>query len=460
MSENPRTDGFFESVRRSPLRRSRERWLGGVCGGLADRLGVDPAVVRVVAVVLGLLFGLGLLLYLIAWSIMPETDGSSHLERGLREGSGSSLVLLVVTAVVGVGVLVTGERGVGGFGIGPSWLGFFVVLLAILGAIAWGVWRLVDRPRRDHDRTDDPGAGSGVQTPPGGAVVLPAVRDDGSGATYAAEGGGVAGATASYPAGGGWAGGATASYPAEGGGAGGVAAPPRLVSERPPPPPPAPRRPRRRPPGPLATLVVIGAALVVAGAVAWCWSTLDWPGSQGVMVSAAVLATLGVGVLVLALAGRRTGFSGFLASLALVVTALAAVSPVSLEAGWRVGDVRVDSAAVVEGDGSVSHGVGVLEVDLRDLDPATVPDRTVRASLGVGLVRILAPEDLTVEVVTDLGAGEILVRPPDGDGRFTGSTSTGGLGVSRSTVLGDGPSDLVVDVDAGMGQIVIDRSTP
>jgi phage shock protein C len=60
----------------SPRRlvRSRDdRWLAGVCGGVADYAGVDANLVRLV-VVLGTIFGFGSLLvaYVVAWILMPE----------------------------------------------------------------------------------------------------------------------------------------------------------------------------------------------------------------------------------------------------------------------------------------------------------------------------------------------------------------------------------------------------
>jgi phage shock protein C len=55
------------------LYRSRqERMLGGVCGGLADYLGLDPTVVRLIFLLLFFLGGQGLLIYLIMWLIVPE----------------------------------------------------------------------------------------------------------------------------------------------------------------------------------------------------------------------------------------------------------------------------------------------------------------------------------------------------------------------------------------------------
>jgi phage shock protein C len=55
------------------LYRSRqERMLGGVCGGLADYLGLDPTVVRLIFLLLFFHGGQGLLIYLIMWLIVPE----------------------------------------------------------------------------------------------------------------------------------------------------------------------------------------------------------------------------------------------------------------------------------------------------------------------------------------------------------------------------------------------------
>lgn len=54
------------------LTRSEDRWIGGVCGGLADHFGLDPALVRVLFVVSLLLPGPQLLIYAILWFVMPD----------------------------------------------------------------------------------------------------------------------------------------------------------------------------------------------------------------------------------------------------------------------------------------------------------------------------------------------------------------------------------------------------
>ena len=55
------------------LRRSRmDRWLGGVCGGLARATGLDSWVCRLIFTVLFLAFGSGVLLYILLWIFVPE----------------------------------------------------------------------------------------------------------------------------------------------------------------------------------------------------------------------------------------------------------------------------------------------------------------------------------------------------------------------------------------------------
>ncbi|SDE77238.1 PspC domain-containing protein [Pseudonocardia oroxyli] len=56
------------------LHRSRsEKVLGGVCGGLAESLDVDPNLVRIGLVALTVLgAGIGVVLYVAAWALAPE----------------------------------------------------------------------------------------------------------------------------------------------------------------------------------------------------------------------------------------------------------------------------------------------------------------------------------------------------------------------------------------------------
>lgn len=55
------------------LRRSlTDRWLGGVCGGVARSTGVESWIWRLVLVLLALWGGVGAVLYVLLWIFVPE----------------------------------------------------------------------------------------------------------------------------------------------------------------------------------------------------------------------------------------------------------------------------------------------------------------------------------------------------------------------------------------------------
>jgi phage shock protein PspC (stress-responsive transcriptional regulator) len=57
------------------------RLVAGVCAGIAAYFGVDPTLVRLAFVLLTVFGGIGILLYLGAWLVIPdETDGMSIAE--------------------------------------------------------------------------------------------------------------------------------------------------------------------------------------------------------------------------------------------------------------------------------------------------------------------------------------------------------------------------------------------
>ena len=54
------------------LYRSKNRWLAGVCGGIAEYLNLDPIIIRVLWVIFSLLYGVGVLAYIVAWLLIPK----------------------------------------------------------------------------------------------------------------------------------------------------------------------------------------------------------------------------------------------------------------------------------------------------------------------------------------------------------------------------------------------------
>ena len=87
------------------LRRSREdHVIAGVCGGLGRYFGIDPVILRLVFVVLLLAGGSGILLYGVAWIVIPEERPGDELGAAPREGGrlgGGAEVFGVALVVVG-----------------------------------------------------------------------------------------------------------------------------------------------------------------------------------------------------------------------------------------------------------------------------------------------------------------------------------------------------------------------
>jgi len=58
------------------LKKSRNKMIAGVCGGIADWLGWDPTIVRLGYVLISI-FSVafpGILVYIILWVVMPSAD--------------------------------------------------------------------------------------------------------------------------------------------------------------------------------------------------------------------------------------------------------------------------------------------------------------------------------------------------------------------------------------------------
>lgn len=56
------------------LKRSANKMIAGVCGGLAEYLGMDATIVRVIYALLVLFGGVGILLYIILAFLMPKAE--------------------------------------------------------------------------------------------------------------------------------------------------------------------------------------------------------------------------------------------------------------------------------------------------------------------------------------------------------------------------------------------------
>jgi phage shock protein PspC (stress-responsive transcriptional regulator) len=118
-------------------------WIGGVSAGIADRLGIDVVIVRGILVVIAVLGGPAVLLYALAWLVLPDNHGRIHLEdliRGTVDSAIAAIAILVALSLLPV------AQGFWWFGSlywgAPQWsdsVGRAIWTVIILGLLVWFV---------------------------------------------------------------------------------------------------------------------------------------------------------------------------------------------------------------------------------------------------------------------------------------------------------------------------------
>ncbi len=67
-------------------RSEDDKWIAGVAGGVADSVGVDSTIIRIVFAVLGVFsFGTGILLYVALWVVLPRPTGGTIAQDGIKK---------------------------------------------------------------------------------------------------------------------------------------------------------------------------------------------------------------------------------------------------------------------------------------------------------------------------------------------------------------------------------------
>ena len=422
-------DSFFSAVRGIGIRRRTDnKWVGGVCSGIATRLRIDPVVVRAGLILLILFGGVGIAAYLVAWVLLPDAEDRIAAERALRDGDAGSIVLLVIAAIAlfsGFPWWFGGHDGAWGFPWG----------LLVLAAIVWVVVRRSRNGGHAGPPPVSPSAGADTVSPTAspqsglsaGPSAGPGQATSQTWPDQAATWGGQAGEPA-----GSWGG-----LHGEPAGAWGE----QVATAR---------RSRRRSGGLLMTLVAVGLAMVAYGGTLWLGDRLGFSGDHHVIALAATLAALGLLVLGLGVAGWRTGFVGVLA----ILTALATLSSGAVADGarWggRVGDVTwTPTAASLDAGRSYRIGVGEGRLDLRGLPVDGLANPTIPVRVGMGDLTVVVPEGLTLALRGHVGLGEITVPEPDR------TRARDGGDVQQNVRVGTGPTEVTVDANVGVGQITV-----
>jgi phage shock protein PspC (stress-responsive transcriptional regulator) len=405
-------DRFFDALRDLRVRRrTDDKWLGGVCSGLADRLGVDPVIVRVALVVLSIFWGFGVMVYLTAWVLLPDDKEEIAAQRAIRDGDRGSIVLMIFAALALFGALTWTNDHAAPFLIIP-----FVAVVWWLShprsrGQGWS-WRAHERPDADQRVSASQAATPYAAAPPPTSYAA----GPPSGAPYAAG------------------------------------PPPTSYAAGPPPTPPTPvvqRRPRRRSGGPLMIVVAIGLALVTYGSLMWLGTQFDWNGNHEAIALAGSLATIGLLIVGLGLAGWRAGFLTFLAVLLAITAFSSTLVPKGIQFDASFGDANWAPTSVTL-DSSYRLGAGNGVLDLRGLPTDGLSGAKIPAYIGVGELKVLVPEGLTVKVVGHVALGNI-IAPED-----AGNTNQGGgTDQARTIDVGGGPTEVVVDAAVGIGQLIV-----
>ena len=142
-----------------PRRSTNDRVVAGVCAGLARAVGVDPPVVRIAAIVLGIT-GTGGLLYLIGWMVLPAGATPEPEEQDapeVRRGFGLALVV--------VGMVLTQHSL--GLGFPPAVVWPVVIVGIGVGVVVWQV-----KPQLEATRSEAARIGAGIVVVGAGITAL------------------------------------------------------------------------------------------------------------------------------------------------------------------------------------------------------------------------------------------------------------------------------------------------
>lgn len=370
------TNGFFRWLHSLDITRSQnERWFAGVAGGIAQRAGIDPLIVRGIFVVLAILGGPGLLLYLAGWLLLPDRAGKIHAEELVRGRAEASVI--VVVALIGVwllgsifvGINVPSIRwSIWGIPGVPLWFGSVLQWLFWI-AVLVGVGILLHRIILHHGQKQQAPVGEG-HAPTGEAPA-------GTSSSYTQP---FTEATEKMHA---W----SAEYAAQH---------------------------EERKLGAAHILISIALGLIAAGVAALWVHNSGVGGSNGVTVAAlaAGTATLAGSMIIAGLRGKHSGTVGAFAFLGAVSLAITAVVPAG-STYHLIGNNTLNSPT----PSSVSV-VGDTNVDLAlyDSDPLQTQ---VDISLLAGDVNIVLSAERPTRLTMDVAAGTI--DAPDFGGETPGA---------------------------------------
>lgn len=451
------------------LRRGPDVKIAGVCGALAERWQVDPLVVRIAAVVLGLSAGVGVVLYAFVWALTPAVDqDESPVQHHAPKLAEQSREFWVAAAVVATVVVAFTIGSMAPLGLMPA--------LVVLAVWYFGFRRPQQQARRDapvelpdsHTVQHDPFVGPPTPFTVAAREWQQTVLQHRSGAAAGQPGPVPPTRPPAAPPRPSWAAAPAPTAPSAGAPTSGlryrldepapgsdalsdhtasirsylnVADPAGLYA--PPSEPPAARPAARR--NPAVRNGFWAGLLVAVGVVA----AVDLWTSLPVGVTTYLAASLLVAALSLVAAAFLGRFRGqaLLSWLLLGATAVSAVpQTVPAAVDWHSPTYRYASLAELPPSDHLE--VGSLTVDLSQLDVTT--PTTYRVSAEAGRIELRLPPGEHVEVRSTVEVGSVVV-----DGHQVHGTD-----LAQTHVFGPGQDPLLVveaGVEAGSVEVVTSR---
>lgn len=483
-------DSFFDAVRRTGLVRSDQRWIGGVAGGVALRLGIDPLIVRGLLGVSILLGGLGLILYGLAWLLLPERrDGRIHLQQLFRGDFDAAVLGGFAVFVTGLsfpdhwtpGIWWGGDSGLWN---GLLWISAVILIVVLIISSSSGrpqTWTPSPPPAPGQ-----PPTAPGAPTPPPPGTTYPTYpaatpRRQPEGPTttmYPTPAPGPHERPATPPAP------TTAQYATQsspGPQAGyqqsqygqsqyGQAPYPQAQypagAWKPAPVGPATvlPRPATRGPGAGAAGIVVAVTLLTFAGLLYAQRVGSFDGPVALTTGAVTVTLLGIGVIIAGLRGRTGGGMGVLAVvLAVALVPIAAFDGHDWEGTWEgswggesiaVGDIERTPTTVTEATDGYRIGAGDIDIDLTQV-PLGEETVTVPITLGAGDLVIVLPAGVGYDAAVDVRAGEVNFL--GSDGRTDSGQVIDRTYESPALEAGE-PLQLHLDISVGAGTVTIEEA--
>ncbi len=379
------------------VRNTDDKVIGGVASGLASYFDIDPVIVRVVFVVATVTGGFGLLVYLALWVLTPA--GSVPEPPRTSERS---------TAFwVAIGLLV-----LGGLALADQVADRSIVWPLLLIGAGVALWRSEPRAERVPAVA---GGGTTATTPP---HPNPAVE---------------------------------AAHEALADSSDVVVTEPAFVDQVMDEVRADLAAERARPPKPPSVLgrVTVAIALLSIGLLT-ALDRMDVLTLDASTAIAVALLVVGGGLLVGAFVGRARIL--ILPAVLVLVPGLLATTAIedidvnlAAGAGERMVSVRADDTLAA----TYEHGVGQFVLDLSQTDFVGQTLAT-DASIGIGELIVVVPDDVTVTVDYRVALGELALFGEDADGyEVTGAASFGGT---------EGAGRLHLDATVGLGRLEVVRA--